>query len=96
MPVIFSSHKFCGPQGVGCVVLSKRMVGRCSAIICGTQQGSLRGGTENVAGIIGMGVALAISHKSRAVKNRHLGQPKAGISLQKSKRGWKLLPTVVV
>ncbi len=83
---IFSSHKFCGPQGVGCVVLSKRMVGRCSAIICGTQQGSLRGGTENVAGIIGMGVALTISHKSRAVKNRHLVNLKRAFITEIKKR----------
>ena len=56
-----SAHKFHGPKGVGCVYV--REPEYCSPIIFGgnEQERGLRGGTENVAGIIGMGVASEIA-----------------------------------
>lgn len=52
-----SAHKFHGPKGVGCVYI--RDPEDCHALIQGghNQEFGLRGGTENVAGIVGMGVA---------------------------------------
>ena len=52
-----SAHKFHGPKGVGCVYI--RDPEECHALIQGghNQEFGLRGGTENVAGIVGMGVA---------------------------------------
>lgn len=52
-----SAHKFHGPKGVGCVYI--RDPENCHALIQGghNQEFGLRGGTENVAGIVGMGVA---------------------------------------
>ena len=52
-----SAHKFHGPKGVGCVYV--RDPEECRALIHGghNQEFGLRGGTENVAGIVGMGVA---------------------------------------
>lgn len=55
----FSSHKIHGPQGVGlCIVrnhypLSPQIVG-------GAQQKGRRGGTENVAGVVGFAKALSL------------------------------------
>ncbi len=51
----FSPHKFHGPKGVG-VLWAGRSV-RLRPTIHGTQELGRRGGTENVAGIVGAGVA---------------------------------------
>ena len=56
----FSSHKFCGPTGVGGLYIS-RNVNFASPIVGGGQENSRRGGTQNVAGIVGMAVALSSS-----------------------------------
>lgn len=60
-----SAHKFGGPKGVGALVvrdgarLAPRAVG-------GGQEGGRRGGTPNVAGIVGMGVAAELAGAGRA------------------------------
>ena len=48
-----SAHKFHGPPGVGLLVLRNSLVTgyRLCPHICGSQNGGLRGGTENVPGI---------------------------------------------
>jgi len=51
----FSPHKFHGPKGVG--VLWSRPGTRLRPIIFGSQELGRRGGTENVPGIVGAGVA---------------------------------------
>lgn len=53
----FSAHKFHGPKGVG--VLWVRPGIKLRPVIAGTQELGRRGGTENVPGIIGAGVAAA-------------------------------------
>lgn len=52
-----SAHKFHGPKGVGCVYV--RDPDTCSSMIYGghAQEHGLRGGTENVSGIVGIGEA---------------------------------------
>lgn len=56
----FSAHKFNGPKGVGCVYISDKT--KLSPIITGGhQERSLRGGTSNVAGAIGLAYALKYS-----------------------------------
>lgn len=52
-----SSHKLYGPKGVGAVYV--RDPGECSPLFAGghNQEFGLRGGTENVAGIVGFGKA---------------------------------------
>lgn len=54
-----SAHKFHGPKGVGCIYV--RNPEKCSPVIHGGhgQEHGLRGGTENVAGIVGMGQAAS-------------------------------------
>lgn len=51
-----SSHKFNGPKGVGFLYI-KNPEGMKSLILGGGQESGLRAGTENVANIVGMGVA---------------------------------------
>jgi len=53
--VTCSAHKFHGPKGVG--VLYIRRGSRIAPVMHGAQELGRRGGTENVAGIVGMGVA---------------------------------------
>lgn len=51
----FSAHKFHGPKGVG-MLWARRSV-RLRPLLHGTQELGRRGGTENVPGIVGAGVA---------------------------------------
>lgn len=55
-----SAHKFHGPKGVGFAFIRKSS-GLKGIITGGPQERSLRAGTENVAGIVGLGKALEIS-----------------------------------
>ena len=53
-----SAHKFNGPKGVGFLYIRKGVrIGRFAD--GGSQENGLRAGTENIAGIVGMAVALA-------------------------------------
>jgi cysteine desulfurase len=58
----FSGHKFHGPKGVGGLFIRRGLFLQ-PLILGGTQENSRRGGTENVAGIVGLGRAaeLAVS-----------------------------------
>jgi len=51
-----SAHKFHGPKGAGALYLRKRTRLR-PLIVGGRQERDLRGGTENTAALVGMGVA---------------------------------------
>ncbi len=55
-----SAHKFTGPKGVGCLV-ARGDPGLEPLIHGGPQEGRRRGGTENVAGIVGLGVACELA-----------------------------------
>jgi cysteine desulfurase len=57
-----SAHKFGGPKGVGCLVVRGGLA--FDPVLCGgPQEGRRRGGTENVAGIAGLGVACALAER---------------------------------
>ena len=58
-----SAHKFHGPKGIGALYV-KKGVRLPSLIIGGGQERKHRAGTENVPGMVGMGVALehAVAH----------------------------------
>ena len=56
-----SAHKFNGPKGVGALFLRKGMPALFSPICGGSQEKKRRGGTENVAGIIGFGKACELA-----------------------------------
>ncbi len=57
-----SAHKFGGPKGVG--ALFRRRGTRLEPLLRGgAQEGGLRGGTANVPGIVGMGLACALAQE---------------------------------
>ncbi len=58
-----SSHKINGPQGAGALILDKR-VDIKPLLHGGGQEKGLRSGTENVAAIVGFGVACALIKQS--------------------------------
>lgn len=55
----FAPHKFHGPKGVG--VLWQRPGVKLKPTLVGSQEGGRRGGTENVPGIVGCGVACDLA-----------------------------------
>lgn len=55
-----SAHKLYGPKGVGAVYL-RRGIAMDSLVAGGHQERERRGGTENVPGIVGFGVACALA-----------------------------------
>ena len=59
-----SAHKFHGPKGVGALYV-RRGLTFPSFIIGGHQERSRRAGTENVAGIVGMGKAAELALKNQ-------------------------------
>ena len=70
--ISFSAHKLRGPQGVGALVVNRKP--RNVLISGGYQENRLRGGTENVAGIVGLGKAAQVARLEMAHKKHHLEQ----------------------
>lgn len=63
-----SSHKLCGPKGTGFLYIADG----CDIekfIYGGKQESNMRAGTENVPGIVGMGVAVSEGFKNMYQKN---------------------------
>ncbi len=64
-----SAHKFYGPKGVGALYIRKGV--KLSPLIHGgSQERNRRAGTENVAGIVGMGKAAEIAQKDMYEEER--------------------------
>ncbi len=53
--VSLSAHKFHGPKGVGALIIKQGL--SWPVLFVGSQERARRGGTENLPGIVGMGVA---------------------------------------
>ena len=66
-----SAHKFNGPRGIGFLYI-KRGVDLYPFMDGGSQENSLRAGTENVAAIVGMSVALKKSCASISKNKKYL------------------------
>jgi cysteine desulfurase len=60
-----SAHKFGGPKGVGCLVVREGLAVD-PLLRGGPQERGRRGGTENVAGIAGLGVACELAERELA------------------------------
>lgn len=68
-----SAHKFYGPQGVGALYV-KRGTRMKAHVHGGSQERNRRAGTENVAGIAGMGIAAEIAAAELAVEGPRLAR----------------------
>lgn len=62
-----SAHKYQGPKGVGALYVRKGVPIEWMQL-GGGQEGGRRGGTENVAGIIGFGVAIDLANRERQAR----------------------------
>lgn len=60
-----AAHKFCGPKGVGALFV-RRGLRFAPLLHGGGQEGGRRSGTENTAGIVGMGAAAELAGRSFA------------------------------
>lgn len=68
-----SSHKIHGPQGAGALILDKR-VDASPFMLGGGQEKGLRSGTENIAAIVGFGLASELALQNLATKAQHTFQ----------------------
>lgn len=66
-----SAHKINGPQGAGALVLDKR-VDIQPLLDGGGQEKGLRSGTENIAAIVGFGLACELATQSLAQRAEHV------------------------
>lgn len=69
--LVGSAHKFNGPKGVGFLYFGERTEVR-PLISGGSQEKGLRGGTENVTGILGLAKALEISYRDLESDRNHI------------------------
>jgi cysteine desulfurase len=65
----FAAHKFHGPKGVGTLFIRRGTRIR-PLLIGGPQERGRRGGTENVPGIVGMGMAASLARDSLPMMER--------------------------
>lgn len=68
----FSGHKFHGPKGIGGLYINKKYSTILNLCYGGGQESHLRPGTENVANIVGMTMALEKTHENRDQKNDNM------------------------
>jgi cysteine desulfurase len=66
-----SGHKLHGPKGVGFIYINREVTLQ-PFIDGGSQERNMRGGTENVAGIVGLGVALNLACAEMAAREKHI------------------------
>ncbi len=70
-----SAHKFYGPKGVGLLYIRKsdRIGTKIEPLLVGGgQEFGLRAGTQNVGGIVGMGIAMELIEKNRSAYATHV------------------------
>ena len=84
LPIHFlnaSAHKFHGPKGVGFIYVNKK-VKINPEITGGGQERGVRGGTENISGIVGMARALEISYAELEEHVNHISELKQYMAAQ--------------
>ncbi|MFZ6051097.1 cysteine desulfurase family protein [Halocola ammonii] len=84
-----AGHKFHGPKGIGFLYVNKKL--KISALITGGgQERKLRGGTENVYGIVGLSKAFDVAYRDLEEHQKHV----SGIKQYMVKRLEEELPGV--
>jgi cysteine desulfurase len=73
-----SAHKFHGPKGAGALVLADGVRPR-PLVFGGDQEHGLRSGTENVAGIVGLGEAARLVEERLVATHAHLAALRAAL-----------------
>ena len=68
--IALAAHKFYGPQGIGALYV-RTGIDLAPRTFGGPQELDRRAGTENVAGIVGMSVALSRAEDARPRRTRH-------------------------
>jgi len=67
-----SAHKLYGPKGIGCLYV-RRGTPLAPLVRGGAQERNRRAGTENVAGIVGFGVAASLAREGLAAETERVG-----------------------
>jgi len=70
-----AAHKLHGPKGIGFLYVNKRLKIN-SLIIGGGQERALRGGTENLYGIVGLGKAIQLAYEHLDEHAKHVSDVK--------------------
>ena len=73
-----AGHKFNGPKGCGFIYINKKNK-IVPQITGGAQEREMRGGTENVIGIVGLAKALEIAYRDIDAKKQHITQLKTAM-----------------
>jgi cysteine desulfurase len=84
----FAAHKFHGPKGVGGLYV-RRGVRLARQVIGGPQERDRRGGTENVPGIVGMGIAADGARHWLAAATDTPSRSILGEGLRSDDAGWE-------
>ncbi len=74
--VVCSAHKLHGPKGVGFLHISHRIKIK-PLIYGGAQERNMRGGTENIYGIVGMAKALEMAYADMEHHRQHIQELKS-------------------
>ena len=73
--LVGSAHKFHGPKGVG-FLYARHPEALLPFINGGSQESGLRGGTENVSGIVGLAKALSLAYSELNKQQQHIANIK--------------------
>jgi cysteine desulfurase len=66
-----SAHKFHGPKGIGFLYVNSNVQVK-PMIHGGSQERNMRGGTENIYGIVGLAKAMDVAHSDMARHEQHI------------------------
>lgn len=69
--MVCAAHKLHGPKGVGFLYVNHKMKIK-PMIYGGSQERNMRGGTENIYGIVGLAKALEIAYSEMAIHREHI------------------------
>ncbi|GAB3954568.1 cysteine desulfurase family protein [Spirosoma harenae] len=70
--IVGAGHKFHGPKGVGFLYVNADRVKIHPFVYGGAQERNMRGGTENVYGIVGLAKALEIAYRDMNTHRQHI------------------------